>query len=84
MEDFLTAWRQGAVPLRRRHGFQVLGAWTTEGQDRFVWIVGYEGGDSFQAADQAYYASPERKQLDPDPAGYIQHAEHHLLEPVAV
>ena len=36
-----------------------------DGEDRFVWLLEYDG-DDYQAANDAYYASPERRALDPD------------------
>jgi hypothetical protein len=36
---------------------------------RFVWIVGYDG--DIRAANEAYYSSPERHAMDPDPARLV-------------
>jgi hypothetical protein len=67
-EDFAREWAEQVVPLRRAHGFEVVGGWIEEGGDRFVWIVGHE---DFEAADRAYYASPERAAFDPDPVRHL-------------
>jgi NIPSNAP len=67
-EDFAREWREQVVPLRRAHGFGVVGGWIEEGGDRFVWIVGHE---DFEAADRAYYESPERAAMEPDPARHL-------------
>jgi hypothetical protein len=67
-EDFAREWREQVVPLRRRHGFEVVGGWIVEEGDRFVWIVGHE---DFEAADRAYYESPERAAMDPDPRRHL-------------
>jgi hypothetical protein len=75
MEAFVDAWQAGVVPLRERFGFQVEGAWVLEDSDEFVWILSYEGEDSFAAADAGYYGSAERAHLRPDPAQYIERAE---------
>ena len=45
---------------------------------RFVWIVGYDG--DIRAANDAYYASPERAAMDPDPARLIVETRHVWLE----
>jgi hypothetical protein len=71
MDAFLDAWLRGVYPLRRRFGFAFAGAWRIEGADEFVWIIGYDGPESFAAADKRYYESEERKRLSPDPAQYI-------------
>jgi hypothetical protein len=72
MEAFLDAWLRGVYPLRQKFGFTFVGAWRVEGADEFVWVIGYDGTDGLAAADRRYYASDERKRMDPDPAQYIE------------
>ena len=74
LDSFEREWRQHVLPLRRKFGFEVLGAWASVEDDTFVWIVAHS--EDFGTADRAYYASPERAALDPDPA-------RHILEPRA-
>jgi hypothetical protein len=85
IDEFLDAWLRGVVPLRRRFGFTVLGAWVVEDADELVWILGYDGSDGFADADRRYYASPERVALDPDPAQWFMSSEcvrlRQVLEP---
>jgi hypothetical protein len=69
LEAFVREWREHVVPLRRRFGFEVVGAWASEEDDTFVWVLAHEG--DFAEADRAYYHSPERAALDPDPARLI-------------
>jgi hypothetical protein len=71
MEVWVTEWRERVRPVREGHGFEVLGAWVVEGSDEFVWVIAYDGAGSFEEADAAYYASPERVALDPDPARHL-------------
>jgi hypothetical protein len=78
LEAFVREWREQVLPLRRAKGFDVLGPWVSE-DNRFVWIVGHE---NLQAADAAYYESPERESIDPDPARHLAETEHLLLEEV--
>jgi hypothetical protein len=68
------------VPLRRRYGFTVLGGWELEDTSQFLWLVGYDGPDDFAAADEAYYAAPERKALHPDPARHVATAQTWIVE----
>ncbi len=82
MDAWLKGWREGVVPLRRKHGFRVDGAWIVRGENRFVWILTYDGPESWEAKDSAYYASPERKALNPDPAVYIGKAETWIMDAV--
>jgi hypothetical protein len=39
-------------------------------------------GDDWEARDKAYYASPERAALEPDPAQWIARAEHWFVASV--
>ncbi len=82
MKEWIEEWRSRIVPLRRNHGFEVLGAWRVDGTDQFVWIVGYDGPKSWQQADADYYQSPERKAIDPDPARHLAHVSARLMSGV--
>ena len=82
MSEWIEEWRAHIVPLREKAGFQVLGAWTVDGTDQFVWIIGYDGPSSWEQANDDYYASPERKALDPDPARHLAHQEARLMSSV--
>jgi NIPSNAP len=80
LEEFEREWREQVVPLRRRFGFEVVGAWASEDGETFVWIIRHEG--DFTAADRAYYLSPERAALDPDPARHISDPRAFLVRPL--
>jgi hypothetical protein len=82
LEAFEREWREHVVPLRRRFGFAVLGAWASDNAQTFVWIIRHEG--DFAAADRAYYLSPERAALDPDPARHILDPHAFIARPVAL
>ena len=69
LDDFVREWRELVLPLRVAQGFSVLGPWVEREANRFVWIVGYDG--DLGAANDAYYASPERAAMDPDPARLV-------------
>jgi hypothetical protein len=64
-------------------GLPGRGSWTIEGGDRFVWILGYDGPEGWEAAEQRYYASPERAALDPDPARHLEKSEKWFMSPVS-
>ena len=83
MADWLREWKEKIAPLRRRFGFDIVGAWTVESADRFVWILNHSGPQTWAEADRAYYESPERKALDPDPARHLANTEHWLMQTVA-
>ncbi|KRT76882.1 MAG: hypothetical protein XU14_C0027G0023 [Armatimonadetes bacterium CSP1-3] len=82
LDDFVAAWRAGVSPLRQQFGFRVAGAWVIRERNQFVWILSYDGPQAWEAADAAYYGSPQRAALNPDPAQWIAQINHWFLEPV--
>lgn len=82
MAEWLDGWSRGILPLRRKFGFDVDGAWVLPGNNTFVWISRHDGPDGFEARDAAYYASEERKAVRPDPAPLIENVQSHLVSPV--
>lgn len=79
METWISEWREHVYPLRRRLGFAIPAAWVSG--DRFVWLLEYDG-DDYEAANKAYYAAPERRALEPDPARHLAATEHWPLRSV--
>ena len=80
---FVEEWQAHVRPLRERLGFRVLGAWASEEDDRFVWVLAYDGPDGFAAADARYYGSDERAALDPDPARLLAATERFMAARLA-
>ena len=80
--EFVREWLHGVYPLRQKHGFRIDGAWLVRDQSRFAWILSYDGPEDWEALDRAYYASPERGQLDPDPARLIVESQHWFVSSV--
>jgi hypothetical protein len=72
-DQFVREWRDTVAPLREKHGFRVKG-WLVEDSDEFVWLLEHGDRTSFEAANDAYYASAERQALGPDPARLIAEA----------
>ncbi|MCW3016002.1 MAG: hypothetical protein JWO02_3094 [Solirubrobacterales bacterium] len=83
MDAFIELWREHIVPARRACGFTVAGAWATLERDEFAWVVSHDGPEGFEAAERAYYASPERAALPRDPAEYLEHVELRLMQAVS-
>jgi hypothetical protein len=77
LDEWLAEWREQVYPLRLASGFEVVGAWIAPEQNRFVWVIGH---DDFRAANDAYYASPDRVAMDPDPARHLARVEETRLE----
>jgi hypothetical protein len=82
VDECVKVWLSGVVPLRRRFGFAVSGAWIVEETRELVWVLAYDGDDGFEAADRRYYASHERAALEPDPAQWFESAQSERLRPI--
>lgn len=82
LAHFAELWDAQVRPLRVARGFVVEGAWKIPTEDRFVWIVSYDGADGWDAANRAYYESPERKTMNPDPAKLILTQRTTFIDPV--
>ena len=82
LEEWVDEWTQMVAPLRRETGFEILGAWTVPAENKFVWIIRYQGPKSWQEANQEYYQSPRRTQMQPDPARHIAGQDTFLLDPL--
>ena len=78
LDDFVREWSELVLPLRVSLGFSVVGPWIEREASRFVWVVGYDG--DIRGANDAYYASPERAAMDPDPARLVVEGRELLLE----
>ncbi len=52
-------------------------------ESRFVWLLAHPGGwPEFEGADGAYFASPRRASISPDPARLIEEQRTVLLTEV--
>ena len=81
LEEFVELWRKAVAPLRRAQGFQILASWIVPETNQFVWILGYDGPIAWEEKDRAYYDSPERRAMDPDPGRWIARTEHYFVQP---
>ena len=82
MEEFVALWRDHVVPARAAHGYEVVGAWNDPEDGTFVWVVSHPAPDGWEAAEKAYYNSPERTGLPRNPADLMDGAETKVLQPV--
>jgi hypothetical protein len=85
LDRFVGEWQAQLAPLRRVCGFEIPNAWTVPEEDRFVWLLVHpEGWEAFEEADARYFASPERKAFDPDPARLIEEQRNVGLSEIAL
>jgi hypothetical protein len=80
MDAWVAEWLEHIYPLRLRLGFGIPEAWIA-GEDRFVWVLTHDGED-YEAANEAYYASPERRAVHPEPSRHLRGTEHWPLTAV--
>ena len=81
---FVAEWNEKIRPLREKLGFSIVGAWTVEATNQFVWVQRYEGETSWEDQDRAYFDSEERRTMNPDPARLIARMEQYFADPVSV
>jgi hypothetical protein len=79
LDEFVEFWRAEIVPLRRRFGFAVAGAWADTDTRTFAWVVTHP---DFERAAADYYDSPDRRSLSRDPGEFIESSELRLMESV--
>jgi len=82
MDEFLAAWWKGVYPLRLRMGYTIQGPWVIRERNEFLWILSDDGPESWEEKERAYYGSPARAAVDPDPAQYIAHNDHWFVTPL--
>lgn len=71
LDEFIEGWTRFVYPLHIKHGYRIELAEAMEETNEFVWIVAYDGPEDWDAKQKAYYGSPERAAVDPDPARFI-------------
>ncbi len=58
LSEWIGEWRTLVYPLRVKMGFRII-AWVVEEENRFLWILGWEGPPgSFEEADRALLQFP--------------------------
>lgn len=75
-------FRQHLGPLREQYGFSIDSAYLSEDGARFVWVTSHDCPDGWDAAESAYYASPERNALPFQPSDYISAHDVTMVAPV--
>jgi hypothetical protein len=83
LDDFVAAWLEGVYPLRLEQGFKIPAAWVSRANNQFIWILGYDGEESWEDKQRAYYDSNARQSLEVDPLDLIAHGDTWPITPVA-
>ena len=80
LDDFAAEWRDKIKPLREKFGFKVSGGCKVKETNQFVWFLSRDTSEDWQAQNQAFYQSEERRSLQPDPARHIARVEQYFVE----
>lgn len=82
LAEWVGKWRDLIVPLRLEFGFEIGGAWLDEERSQFVWLIAYEGEDSFEDANKRYWQSSARESMGLDPSEYLVDRDVRVVEAV--
>lgn len=82
IDEWAAKWRDLVVPLRLELGFEIGGAWLDYERSQFIWLISYDGDDTFEEADGRYWASPRRDALGLDPADYLTARDVRVVQAV--
>jgi hypothetical protein len=83
VDDWLSGWRAGVVPLRQQCGFEFVGAWLDRPGNRFVWILTHGGPEPFDAAEERYHSLAQRGALRPEPSSFVASARITRVVPIS-
>ncbi|HWU11627.1 MAG TPA: NIPSNAP family protein [Streptomyces sp.] len=80
LDEWVQRWKADILPLRLESGFAVGGAWIDREHNQFVWLISYEGPETFEERNAMYWASPARKAMDLDLDDYLVSADERTVE----
>jgi hypothetical protein len=81
MDQWIKGWSEGVYPLRLKLGFTIK-AWSIEEENKFVWVVSYDGPNTWEAQEAAYQASPDLGTLHPELGQYLVDTKAWFIAPV--
>lgn len=82
LDEWVEKWRTLVVPLRLELGFEIHGSWVDRERSQHVWVIAYEGDDTFEEANKRYWASSRRDDLNLDPDEYLIEEDMRVVEEV--
>ena len=82
-EEWVRLFHAHIQPLREAHGFSVDASYLSDDHTRFCWITSHDCPDGWDAAEAAYYASPERNQLPFTTSDYITGHDVTMVQPTS-
>ena len=80
LDAWVQRWQADIVPLRLASGFEIGGAWVDRERHQFVWVLSYDGPETFAERNALYWSSPARKALNLDPDDYLVSTEDRTVD----
>ncbi|WP_406384528.1 NIPSNAP family protein [Streptomyces sp. NBC_01618] len=80
LDAWVQRWQADIVPLRLELGFEIGGAWVDRERNQFVWLISYDGPETFADRNALYWASPARKAMKLDPDDYLVSTDDRTVE----
>ena len=80
-EEWVGLFHSHIVPVREQYGFAVDASYLSEDGTRFIWVTSHDCPDGWEAAEAAYYDSPERGSLPFSPSDYISGHDISMVAP---
>ncbi|MEE1774400.1 NIPSNAP family protein [Streptomyces sp. JV185] len=80
LDEWVRRWRADIVPLRLELGFEISGAWVDRERNQFVWMISYDGPETFAERNALYWSSPARKAMNLDPDDYLVSTDDRTVE----
>lgn len=71
LDEWVERWREDIIPLRLELGFVIGGARVDRERNQFVWLISYEGPETFAERNAMYWSSVARKAMNLDPDDYL-------------
>ncbi|MFD0901493.1 NIPSNAP family protein [Actinomadura sediminis] len=71
LDEWAARWRELVVPLRLEFGFEIGGAWLDWERNQFVWLISYDGPETFAERNAQYWASRKHERMALDPKEYL-------------
>jgi NIPSNAP protein len=84
LDEWLRRWQEGVVPLRQEYGFEIIGAWLDREESRFVWVLAYDGPETFEEVNDRFWASPERLAMRMETDDYIVGWDMRMVEEITL
>ncbi|MDG4791848.1 NIPSNAP family protein [Micromonospora sp. WMMD1102] len=82
LDEWVAKWRTLVVPLRQQFGFEISGSWVDRERSEHIWVISYDGDDSFEEANARYWASPQREAVNLDPSQFLLDEQVRQVETV--